>query len=243
MPLWLDSVPTVPLVGVRVSLPASTALHLRQLISPALDRWEVKNLKAASGAIEVTTRQGVLVRLKTDNIVATVPLGYETRVKPGSFYPDLHHEELLAYSEALEAVIEHMADALEAFVEEARLEVNQYGVVADARLREDALPPGIRALIRHLGAQWPAGLEKSETVLLALLDEQEGHRDRCHHHINFDKANASNGEVPYRIALDWQRVLASPLRPDGEATKLTGEIEKARDAALRYFEEVAFNAD
>lgn len=237
--MWLDSVPTLPLVGVAVKLPLELGLRLPSVLAPALDAWgDVTRVQVPAEGIEVECA-GMRLRLLHNNFTAQAVLNMRTVAQTGAFQPALVHDSLQSYSSMTALLVERLIEALQTLAHQGDYEANRIGIIANIRLTRSNAPPGILRLVDHLSAPWPAGVTKSETMLLAELSKTEAATHRCHHHFKFDRS----GQTPeaLHVALDWQEVMAQPTKVSGDMTDLQARINRATAAAASYFEQVAFD--
>ena len=234
--LWLDGFLSVPGLGIRIKANHQLILvfqerltHFIDHIHKEYDDVEVKMLDIWGYSIR-EKNSGLAFDISPKNIVFQSPYQILEKPQPGSF-PILDIPPLSNYSERLEKIIGYIEKLLEIIRNIKGFTYDRIGIVADAELNRESLPPGIIEWIKNLGKPWDGQLIKAQTILSGKLSEEEKYFDQCHHHINFDDTIPEQG---YRLKLDWQRVFKETISLEYKVT--SNAIASCKNEALNYFE-------
>jgi hypothetical protein len=237
---WLDLALSAPIVGIacepRLQFPHEMADALRKTI----EGWQ----KRFPNILFFIPGQGALINIKVGDGFQVDILGnaltatfkYEQKVVdvPAAL-PRLDSPAVRPFSELLEEGVAYMAATCDALTAPP-IELTRVGVVADCRLEEEGLPPGITRLLEHVGQPWGAPPTLFNGVFLNELGRDDDWTYRCHHTLDVNTADRP-GDV--RLRLDWQMV-RNPARKlvlhRGAAKSL---LAGAAEQAKTYFEAFA----
>jgi len=173
---------------------------------------------------------GFTFHIRNNNIIVKYAYPIDEIPKPGAF-PSFEMPELRAYTEIMNESCEYIEEILLSFNSVDNLKYNRIGVVADANLEGDSLPPGINVLIDYIGKPWNNQIISVNSKFLSKLDEQERYCDQCCHLIEFSGETIS--KTGYRINLDWQRIFKEPKTLN---KKTFEEVLNCKEKAFQYFE-------
>jgi hypothetical protein len=234
---WLDRVVARPLIGIQ-TLPDVTRSMLVQVLSPVLTQHHgnVDVSLGLAGIVEFKLVNGFTLRLTPTDVI--VQFDYKTTWESSAgklktpVVPEVRpYTELLTQALSITSAV---VGAMLASSGGSQTSVARVGIVAIADLDPDNLVPGVDLLTTHLGAPWrQRRLAAANATLLANLDEDNEHVERCHHGLVFDQAQPENG---LKLTLDWQRAYL-PTLPEPRK-RFQGELDACRDRALAYFQKI-----
>jgi hypothetical protein len=140
------------------------------------------------------------------------------------------------YSELLPLVCDKLVNAAALLPAANKRLVSRIGVVSRTSVEESNFPPGITRLLEHYGKPWAGNLDEYNINVAARLNSSPDWVDRCIHLIS---KPADPANVP-TLNFDWQRTFGTARHLNERA--LADQIASAREAALRYFEELALGS-
>ncbi len=237
---WLDLALSAPTIGIvcepRLQFPHEMLDDLR----PALEKWKKDHSNllfynpAPTALIQIKVGDGFVCDLLGNGFNTTFK--YETKVvdTPAAL-PTLTTPDVLKFSDLLTRAIELTATIFERLKAPPVL-VTRIGIVADCRLDEKDLPPGIERFLSYLGAPWGAKPSILSGTMTFDLPKHEKWTRRCHHMVDREVVERP-GDL--RIRLDWQMSLekgSSHRVAEGAAKSF---VEDAAGHANAYFEKFA----
>ncbi|RLC03420.1 MAG: hypothetical protein DRI57_29145 [Deltaproteobacteria bacterium] len=142
--LWLDSVFAVPTVAVRLETNYGAVSDIQKRIMPFIDKLH------KSGRIQRIEQKeiwgysliagGFTFHLRNDNIAVSYAYSVDEISRPGTL-PSFEMPELRTYSEIMKETCEYVREILLSLDAVDDLRYDRIGVVADANLEGDSLPP------------------------------------------------------------------------------------------------------
>ena len=234
--LWLDGFLSVPGLGIRtkpnrqlISTFQERLTYFIDHICKEYDDVEVKILDIWGYSI-IEKKFGLFFDISPNNIYFHSAYQILEKLQPGSL-PVYDIPSVSNYSELLEKIFGYIEKLLEIIQSIEGFTYDRIGIIADANLNKESLPPGVIEWIKNLGKPWDGQLMRTETILLCKLSEKENYFDQCHHHIKFDDTIPEQG---YRLKFDWQRMFKEPISL--EYKKTSDAIVSCKEEALNYFE-------
>jgi hypothetical protein len=234
--LWLDNFLSVPGLGIRIRPNYQLIPDFQErltsfinYISGEYEDLEIKQLDIWGYSIR-EKKSGFFFEISPKNIYFHFAYRISERPQPAKL-PIYDMPTISNYSELLEKVCKHMDNLLEILKDLKGINYDRVGIVADANLNKESLPPGISLWIETLSKPWNGQLIKTETTLLSKLAEKDAYNDQCHHYISFDDSDPEQG---YRLKLDWQRMFKEPNLL--EYKKSLDTVASCKEEALNYFE-------
>jgi hypothetical protein len=240
--VWMDSIMAVPTIGLQIEPQFRFSGRFTELIAPMLEerikRGEMLNLSSNDPAkLVVNTSTGLVYTLTLENI------GIDHRIPQREVKSagQLRHIEAVpvgGFSELLEVVRVEIDNVVRLLRELAPIKVTRVGILAVMTMHRDAMPPGLKLLVDHLARPWGAPLQRCETTLTAILNEEpENYTDRCHHGVAFDTTSDPK-DIGFR--LDWQRLLHKSVElGEGWAAE---HLSEWVSQAIRYYDRVGEGA-
>lgn len=232
---WLDYVLATPTIGVRFEAWLATGPGMLEALRPLIEAQTKRGAKFQVNAdaltAQLTRNDGVTYAVTPDDI--TVQFGYNVKVvDDAERVARVENVDIQQYSITAPKVRDELRDVLRALVKTPRV-LHRVGVVAACQFGEASLPPGVAAFLRHIGRPWgnePLALFNG-TVLSELASTAET-KDRCHHTVNLDRENRTDGAI--RFNLDWQRLYRQPGELSADRV-MQRVVDCIRDANV-YFE-------
>lgn len=232
--LWLDSVLSVPAVGIRIDLDIREIINFRDNVVPFFaylkDKYNFIEIKQKEIVGYVIDTPSPSFQILPKNIVADYEYNVTKKDISGDF-PVIEKPELIIYSDILNMLLEDIKYIINILKGIKDITYDRIGIVAKANLSKDSIPPGVITLIEYLGKPWGTKLLKSESLFFLRFLETDKYYDQCHHLIKFDETVPEKG---YELKLDWQRLYKYKLNIDFD--KVASELESCRLEAGKYFE-------
>lgn len=234
--MWFDRVLAVPTIGLRFE---PDFVRLTERIQNLAPLWKELhdatpiNLKWLSPSSMEARTKGWRYSVSANELVVQFSYDFLIVQSPGGL-PRFQDAEMRTYSSLQQEAVERTTHALRLMIGEQECAIIRIGVVITAELSLEEPPPGVGALIEHIGKPWRSsgGLIKSSGELLMALAEEQTHQDRCFHNLTFDKTSGTD----LTLKLDWQRYYKAnhTLRADAAPkyiSRITGD-------ATTYFQKV-----
>lgn len=237
--IWLDSVLATPLIGIRL-VPNREKLHefkehALRIISGLYGKFDKiqtnrhkddfwgYNVKAGNYSFD----------LLHNNIIVRYEYRHKTHNEAGNL-PSLLQPELQSYSSLFDEIRMQIQKIFEVIEIIDGYAFDRIGLVAEVKLDEESLPPGLQEFLHHLGKPWNNNISAFGGVISAELDRSanEGYSDSCHHTVKFEKDKLETSG--YTLMLDWQRLYEEPIPI--KLKNLLEDIENCSSKAFHYFE-------
>ncbi len=233
--LWLDGVLSIPTVGLLTATSFSRAVSLSTLVGKYADSINKEDKKVSLGQrksfqYQISTPEGLLVTFTPNDFLFSYTYQRTEEKQPGEL-PVSRFDNLKSYSELLDDIIGHLT-GLATIIPVTELEVERIGIVADADLKKDRVPPGVKSLLEHCSK--PFGeLEVLESNFVRKIKTSEICFDRCHVTIHMNNtAQITN----FSLVLDWQRFEKKRFTSDSAFREY---LLQCKASATAYFEKFA----
>ena len=235
---WLDHVVSVPVVGLQRQQDFLTGHEQLTALREIFPSWGSIALSSGSpGSLTVERADGFTHELTPDNLITKFNYRVQLDQGPRNASPGLAFQssiEATPYRRLLASAVDATIAIASVLANVRHLSIQRIGIVASARMHADALPPGATALRVFLGTPWsPNNCRHIQARILADIRHAERWIDRCHHQIDVNDDSLDDST----IALDWQRLFASP-QPFHHTRTASQVTQCARDA-LAYFQTFA----
>jgi hypothetical protein len=236
---WCDKLAAVPAVGFMLDPHFASGASIFTALSPILDplmdgqvqKFTMDKIDAFSA--QFTTEDGFQYGVDQNRVHVTFL--HRMKAKPVSLGPPIM--EMLSdpkpYTQLLPSVARMAIDATTRVPSPKGRKVLRVGVVAQAAVDEDDLPPGIILFLKHLRRPWEAVERGFAIQITSRLGERAGVIDRCVHTL----ARVETPGELMNVSFDFQRTYAAGQQIDAKV--LDGLFQSAKTAALQYFEELA----
>jgi hypothetical protein len=236
---WCDKLASTPSIGVRFLPLYETSANILQALSPMLGRLRkgeddrFKVVKNAPFEVQINTDDGFAYGV--DPVTVFVDFHHSLKAKPVSGGPPvlemLSHP--LPFTQLLPEVSKRLEEIIWLLPTAKSRRLSRAGIVANAQVDNDAVPPGIRRLITYLGRPWKGLLDSFSFQITGQIGESSSYSDRCIHTV----IRPEDEEQLMTVTFDWQRVYKSE-RAIAPAS-LTTLLNEAQRDALAYFEQLA----
>jgi len=232
---WLDVVPAVPVIGCRFTPDFEAAFDYLRRIAPLLNE-DAKTGKTAAiaqpspGVLNIEWTDGFECRLTPTEII----LLFQYRVAPKREVAKLPMAEcgkLESYSTLLHSMISRYNRIAKAVLSGHRL-LHRVGVVANAWMAVESLPPGVKEYFEHQGALWRRSAVRVQSSIVIPLHQDERSIERCNYMLFYDADIEPKGEI--NLQLDWQYLFNEPNKVD--SNQLANQIDPLVKKALAWFE-------
>lgn len=231
---WLAQTFAVPAIGIQTHPWLGFAPGVWTTLEKLGKQWsnEAAIHSNSAVAVRVVRSNGIYFDLSPTTITCGFTYQLAMRQRPGGAPELVTPKDVKAFPDLMSEVVDELRALIEisASVSQGRA-VQRIGCVADCRIAEDKAPPGVTALVTHLGRPWPGRLKAAESSLLIEMSETAAYRDQCHHVVSL---NAYDRPNDLGFKLDWQRVW--PGVPTMQGTELKTAVAAVRDVALQYFQ-------
>jgi hypothetical protein len=234
---WLNSTLAVPTVGVEITPQCSIFLNYKDLLASFFqeildDTGQISFGDANLSEMTVTAGNGLIYILRPDNISVSCKYMSIREKKPGQL-PSQKSLQLQSYTDLLSTTFSSFKKLINT-LKSQRLQLVRFGIVAEANLDYQSLPPGVVDLINYFGKPWKTSLLKAKVQLMPIIYEDKLVQTRCHYHFEYDfLVNKDNVET----MLDWQIVMKKPLEVN--AVLIEKQFTSWVADAINYFELVA----
>jgi hypothetical protein len=236
---WCDKLAATPAFGFKLDTHFASGASILSALSPILDPLiddEVQKFTLDQNApfeISFTTEDGFKYGANHNRVHVTFVYRMKTRIVSGS--PPVM--EMLSrpapYSELLPIVTNKAIEATLHVPSPKARKVRRVGVVAAVAVDAEDLPPGIASFLKYMGRPWGDMVDGFQIQITSQLAQDRELSDRCVHTL-------TRSEIPGEptfVTFDWQRTFTEGQLLTKQS--LTALSEKAKVAALEYFEELA----
>ncbi|MER8783362.1 hypothetical protein NKH60_19305 [Mesorhizobium sp. M1006] len=236
---WCDKLASVPSVGFIYDPHFVSGDGIIDAIAPMLDKWKVGDKPDFTLSqpeplkIEVQHNNGFTYSFEPTR----TSIAYQHRVKFRNVSGSRPVAELISspqpYSQLLDDAISDIVEIALILPMAKRRSVKTIGIVTSTHADEKDIPPGIRKMIRYLSRPWKSDLDAYLFTIVAEVESAKIHSDRCIHTLTRpdDKEQIPN------FKFDWQRSYSNQVAVEKDT--LLRELQRAKKAALDYFETLA----
>jgi hypothetical protein len=233
--MWLDTLVSVPTVGLQMVPTFAAYFRYAALLEPMLDEIISREPTLELGidpktatAFTFRTTKGWAYTVGLDAI--TIQFAYRTKEQPvagGLAVPEAPKIE--PFSSLAEEAITQLARVLSHLANE-KPKVRRFGLLVNTIMKRSDAPPGVTDMIAAHSSFFGGPVIKSDATFLANMITGGDHTDRCHHSYSFDDTESPDH---ISVKLDWQRVFKTALRFPSSASE---QLRPLKDEALKYFE-------
>lgn len=186
-----------------------------------------------SFAIGFDTNDGFQYGIETSRV--HVGFVHKVKFKTVSAGPPIMEmlSQPLPYTELLSKVSDRCIEMTMLLPGVKTRKLHRIGIISTTTVDDASFPPGIARLIDYIGRPWSGILDNYSIQITSEVGNSANWRDRCIHILSKPE---DEDQLP-TLKFDWQRTFNTgrPLLKD----TLTELVEKARKAALAYFEDLA----
>lgn len=229
---WLDSVFSVPAIGLRLETNYETAPQIQSSLVPFINSLYKNDKKIIIKTSEIwgytLNIVGFIFTITYKEIIIQFNYNIDEKKIAGSL-PSIEYPDLKTYSELFNNSLKYLTDIL-SYLKNIDLFFNRIGIVANANLDDTSIPPGLQKAKEYFGKPWNNQLSNANISITAELNNEDNYMDRCIHKIEFSKKNIQ--ETGYIISLDWQRLFSEPQK----ISLALDNISECKNNAFEYFD-------
>ena len=233
---WLDLAVASPSIGIQCEPRLQFPHEMLDALKPTLAKWKaargdlIFHVPSVASLIQIKPGDGFICDVLGNGLTTT--FAYQSKVvdKPASL-PTITNPSVQRFSDLLSRAIE-LSSAICERLSDPPVVLTRLGIVADCRIDEKAMPPGVTRFLEHVGKPWQSRPVILSGVTTVDLPSDDRWTYRCHHAIDI---NSVDRPEDVRVKLDWQMFPKGDPRPiaRGNAQQL---ISEAAARANKYFE-------
>lgn len=225
---WYNYFMSTPTVGIgfnatRVDIPTLERLALSyddsfRLEHPAMAKWRLD-------------KNGLIISIEQGNISVSRRNNVNVKFVPGKM-PEIEYSEIKKYEDNLDIIIKEIISIWDSFYSlgnNMNHSVKRIGIVINAGMTKEELPPGITNLLDKQDQLWGNDLQSYNFKITKCLNEDDKTIELCHHCFNGSYLEKGSTELEF----DYQFILKSPKNLT--AKQLTSMIDEKKVIALNYF--------
>lgn len=233
--IWLNSVYATPLIGIRLKINFENVVTIKNHIPFFINKLYEKKpdyviQEDDVWGFKIDVKDGYTFKISYRNILAQFDYIIQKKITD-DFFPKFNIPQIEPYDKICNDLIDYLYEIFESLKEVRNIEYDRIGIVANAVLNEDTVPPGLVLFIKLFTDYFQTDIVNLNFSIRILLDETETHSDYCLHTLNLKEKNDHN---KYILKLDWQREYKTPQKVNYRHIK--ENVQSLKKAAYDYFE-------